>query len=194
MIYHWSAFTIGAVLVEIPYNIVAGTIYFVTWYFPTGFPRDSFSIGYTWLLLMIFELYYTSFGQAIAAFSANELLASLLVPVFFLFIVAFCGVVVPYVSIPAFWRFVYWLSPFHYMVEGMLGALAHDVPVRCARQEFATFPLPEGSTCESYAGAFVRQAGGYIQQIGSECRYCQSSSGDEFVCFLTLLPFPTLVE
>jgi hypothetical protein len=40
---------------------------------------------------MLFELYYLGFGQMIAAFSPNELLASLLVPMFFTFIVSFCG-------------------------------------------------------------------------------------------------------
>ena len=49
---------------------------------------------------MLFELFYVGFGQAIASFSPNELLASILVPVFFLFVVSFCGVVVPYVALP----------------------------------------------------------------------------------------------
>lgn len=31
---------------------------------------------------MLFEIYYVGFGQAIASFSPNELLASILVPVF----------------------------------------------------------------------------------------------------------------
>jgi hypothetical protein len=34
---------------------------------------------------MLFEVFYLGFGQAIAAFSPNELLASLLVPLFFTF-------------------------------------------------------------------------------------------------------------
>ena len=46
-IYHWSAWVIGAIPVGIPYSIVAGTLYFVAWYYPVGFPRDSFMTGYT---------------------------------------------------------------------------------------------------------------------------------------------------
>ena len=34
---------------------------------------------------MLFEIYYLGFGQAIASFAPNELLASLLVPLFFTF-------------------------------------------------------------------------------------------------------------
>lgn len=51
-------------------------------------------------MLMAFEVYYVGFGQAIASFSPNELLASILVPVFFLFVVSFCGIVVPFAVLP----------------------------------------------------------------------------------------------
>jgi ABC-type multidrug transport system permease subunit len=53
-----------------------------------------------WIYVSIFEVFYVSFGQAIASFAPNELLASLFVPLFFLFIVSFCGVVVPYTALP----------------------------------------------------------------------------------------------
>jgi len=83
--------------------------------------------------MLLFELYYVSFGQAIAAFAPNELLASLLVPIFFLFVVAFCGVVMPYAGILKFWCFVYWVSPFKYLVSGFMGVLVHDVPCAARR-------------------------------------------------------------
>ena len=73
------------------------------------------------LCVLLFELYYVSFGQAIASFAPNELLASLLVPLFFLFVVSFCGVVVPAAQIPTFWReWMYWATPFHYLLEAFL--------------------------------------------------------------------------
>lgn len=100
-IYSWFAFTCGAVLVEIPYSLVAGTIYFNCWWWgAVGRGSGRFESAYTWMLLMLFELFYVGFGQAIASFSPNDLLASLLVPVFFLFVVSFCGVVVPYAALP----------------------------------------------------------------------------------------------
>jgi len=185
-IYHWSAFVIGAILVEIPYSIVAGTLYFVAWYYPIGFPRDSFTVGYTYFLMLMFELYYVSFGQAIAAFSPNELLASLLVPIFFLFVVAFCGVVVPYAGIPKFWRFVYWISPFKYLVSGFLSVLVHDVPVRCGKNEFARFNLPPNvANCTEYTLPFVQRLGGYVEQENDVCKFCQYKDGDEFVSFFS---------
>ncbi|KAL2789320.1 ABC-2 type transporter-domain-containing protein [Aspergillus keveii] len=182
-IYSWTAFVTSAILPELPYSIIAGSIYFNCWYWGIWFPRDSFSSGFTWMLLSLFELYYIGFGQFIAAFSPNELFASLLVPCFFTFIVAFCGVVVPYVALPTFWQsWMYWLTPFHYLLEAFLGVLVHQVPMECVEREDARFSLPPGSnSCQEYAGGFTSQAGGYVTDVGGGmCAYCLYSDGDEF--------------
>ncbi|KAL2810856.1 ABC-2 type transporter-domain-containing protein [Aspergillus granulosus] len=182
-IYSWPAFVTSAILPELPYSIVAGSIYFNCWYWGIWFPRDSFSSGFTWMLLCLFELYYIGFGQFIAAFSPNELFASLLVPCFFTFIVAFCGVVVPYIALPTFWQsWMYWLTPFHYLLEAFLGVLVHRIPVECVEREEARFSLPPGaSSCQDYAGGFTSQAPGYVTDVGrGMCAYCLYSDGDEF--------------
>ena len=190
-IYSWVAFVTGAILVELPYSIVAGTIYFMCWWWGAiGRGRTPFESGYTWMLLMLFELYYVGFGQAIASFSPNELLASLLVPMFFLFVVSFCGVVVPYPALPHFWQsWMYALTPFRYLLEGFLGVAVHGLKVECAQNEFARFAAPPGQTCESYTQQFIARAGGYVQTgAGGICEFCQYATGDEFVSCL-LFPF-----
>ncbi|ERF76616.1 hypothetical protein EPUS_04436 [Endocarpon pusillum Z07020] len=182
-IYSWFAFVTGAVIVEIPYSIVAGSIYFCCWWFGSvGRDVSALASGYTFLLLMLFELYFVSFGQAIASFSPNELLASLLVPVFFLFVVSFCGVIAPPQVLPYFWRsWMYWLTPFHYLLEGFLAVAIHDQPVICSSDEFARFTAPPGQTCQSYVQPFIEQAGGYVQTgLDGICEFCQFANGDEF--------------
>jgi ABC-type multidrug transport system permease subunit len=184
-IYSWVAWTTGAVLVEIPYALIAGGIYFCCWWWPQiGYRTSvsSFTSGFIFLCIWLFELYYVSFGQAIAAFAPNELLASLLVPLFFLFVVSFCGVVVPPQQLVSFWRsWMYWLTPFHYILESMLGAIIHGQEVRCNEDEFARFSAPPGQTCDSYVSSFIGDAGGYVQ-VASDglCEYCQYATGDEF--------------
>ncbi|KFA74925.1 hypothetical protein S40288_06759 [Stachybotrys chartarum IBT 40288] len=182
-IYSWFAWTTAAVLVEIPYGIVAGGIYFCCWWWGIfGTRVSSFTSGFAFLLVVLFELYYISFGQAIAAFAPNELLASLLVPLFFLFVVSFCGVVVPPAQLPTFWRsWMYWLSPFHYLLEGFMGVVVHDQPVRCETDEFARFSAPPGSTCDEYVQPFIEQAGGYVRTSADGlCEFCQFATGDEY--------------
>ena len=182
-IYSWVAFTTAAILVEIPYSLVAGSVYFCCWWFgAAGYRVSSFASGYTYLLLLLFELYYVGFGQAIASVAPNELLASLLVPLFFLFVVSFCGVVAPYDSLPTFWRsWMYWLTPFNYLLSGFLGVATHDLPVRCSESEFAKFSAPPGQTCASYTDAYVKEVGGYVQTAADGmCEFCQYATGDEF--------------
>ncbi|KAF3355139.1 hypothetical protein VdG1_04351 [Verticillium dahliae VDG1] len=182
-IYSWFAWTTGAVLAEIPYAIVAGAVYFNCWWWGIfGLDVSAFVSGFGFLLVILFELYFISFGQAIAAFAPNELLASLLVPLFFLFVVSFCGVVVPPMQLPTFWReWMYWLSPFHYLLEAFLAAVIHDQPVQCASEEFARFEAPNGLSCDEYVQPFIAEAGGYVQTASDGlCEFCQYATGDEF--------------
>ena len=182
-IYSWVAFTIGAVVVELPYSIVAGTLYYCCWWWgAVGRGASGLASFYAWLMLMLFELFYIGFGQAIASFSPNELLASLFVPIFFLFVVSFCGVVVPYASLPHFWQsWMYYATPFRYLLEGLLGVAVHDRKVVCAANEFARFSAPPGQTCQSYTESFISTSGGYVQN-GTDglCEFCQYATGDEF--------------
>ncbi|KAK8177572.1 ABC-2 type transporter-domain-containing protein [Phyllosticta citrichinensis] len=193
--YSWAAFTTAAMVSEIPYRLVAGTLYWGCWYFAPGFPRDSLSAASAWLMVAAFELYYLSFGQAVAAFSPNELMASLLVPIFFLFIISFCGIVVPYASLTGFWKsWIYWLSPYTYRVEPLVALVTHDVPVRCDEQELAVFTPPPGQSCASYANPYVAAVGsGYVQsKADGSCGYCRFKNGNEFssFSFAILCAFP----
>ncbi|KAK7421621.1 ATP-binding cassette transporter snq2 [Neonectria punicea] len=182
-IYSWAAWTTAAVAVEIPYAIVAGGIYFNCWWWGVfGWNTSSFTSGFAFLLVLLFELYYVGFGQAIAALAPNELLASILVPIFFLFVVSFCGVVVPPASLPTFWRkWMYWLSPFHYLLEAFLGAAIHDQDVKCKPNELARFSPPPNQSCDEYVAAYIEQAGGYVQTgARGVCEFCQYATGDDF--------------
>ena len=181
-IYSWFALITSAIVPELPYSAVSGTVYFCCWYFGTRFPRDSFAVAYSWMMMMVFSMFYPTFGQMIAAFSPNELLASLLVPAFFTFVVSFCGVVVPFVNIPTFWmRWMYWLTPFHYLLEGWLGDVTNNVTVQCSSEEFAKFSPAPGMTCEQYAGPFAHQRGGYVTIDASGlCAFCQYADGNQF--------------
>ncbi|QGA18207.1 hypothetical protein EYB26_005891 [Talaromyces marneffei] len=187
-IYSWPAFVVSAILPEIPYSIIAGSIYYNCWYWGIGYPRDSFTSGFTYIMILLFELYYIGFGQFIAALSPNELFASLMIPAFFTFVISFCGVVVPYPGLPSFWKaWMYWLTPFHYLLEALLGVLVHDQPVKCVSREEARFTPPPGSTCQNYTSAFTAEAGGYVTDSGDGiCSFCAYGTGDRFAASLNV--------
>jgi ABC-type multidrug transport system permease subunit len=54
----------------------------------------------------MYECLYTGIGQMIAAYTPNAVFASLINPLVITTLASFCGVIVPYSQIVAFWR--YW--------------------------------------------------------------------------------------
>jgi ATP-binding cassette subfamily G (WHITE) protein 2 (SNQ2) len=181
-IYSWFAFVTGAVVSEMPYRILAGTLYWACWYFGIGFPRGDLVPFKIWMLIVLYELFYLGLGQGIAAFSPSEALASFFIPLFFMFVISFCGIAVPFFALPDFWKWMYHVTPFTYLLEAMLGLVIHEVPVICSRDELAIIQPPPKLSCNEYMGSYVMQAGGYVQTLPDGfCGYCQFANGDQFV-------------
>jgi len=81
------------------------------------------------------------------------------------------------------------LTPFHYLLEGMLAVVVHGQPVVCTANEFAEFYPPQGQTCQQWAGPYVQQMGGYLQDPSNTtlCQYCIYANGDQYVTFRVFL-------
>ena len=106
-IYGWFAFCTAQVVSEIPMAIVASTIYWLLWYYPTGLPTDSGTAGYVWLMTLLFFFFMDSWGQWICAFAPSFTVISNVLPFFFVMFSLFNGVIRPYSQLPVFWK--YWM-------------------------------------------------------------------------------------
>ena len=185
-IYGWVAFCTANVVCEIPAAIVTGLIYWLLWYYPVGFPTDSSSAGYVFLMSMLFFLFQASWGQWICAFAPSFTVISNVLPFFFVMVNLFNGIVRPYADYPVFWKYwMYYVNPTTWWMRGVLSAVLPDVPIECATQEATHFNPPPGQTCAQYAGEFVSQ----IAKVGklidpnatSDCQYCPYVSGEEYM-------------
>jgi len=54
-IYSWFAFTCAAILPELPWSFIAGTLYWAAWFWPPHFSYDSFTSASVWLFVTLFE-------------------------------------------------------------------------------------------------------------------------------------------
>ncbi|KAF9102309.1 hypothetical protein BGX27_011046 [Mortierella sp. AM989] len=181
--YGWKPFAIAIVAIEVPYVMIAATFFFVSFYWTVGFVGDSIIIFFTWLILNIFSLFAVTLGEAIAAFTPSTTVAALLNPFVFSTLTLFCGVMIPKNQMPKFWSsWMYWLDPYHYIIEALVSVQLHDVVVRCKNSEYAVFDAPPGQTCGSYAAAFMETATGYLNNPNatSGCQYCQYSLGQDY--------------
>jgi ABC-type multidrug transport system permease subunit len=101
----------------------------------------------------------------------------------------FCGVLVPYPQITAFWRYwLYYLNPFNYLIGGLVVPIVWDVDVQCNDQEYAIFDPPSGQTCGAYMEEFLSTNPGYLNDPSAtaNCQYCQYSKGSEYLATLNL--------
>jgi ATP-binding cassette, subfamily G (WHITE), member 2, SNQ2 len=74
--YSWTALLTSQVLAEYPFNAVATTLNFFSWYWTVGF--SSSRAGYVYLVIgVIFPMYYATLIQAIAAMSPDANVAGI---------------------------------------------------------------------------------------------------------------------
>ncbi|KAH8101733.1 pleiotropic drug resistance ABC transporter [Cristinia sonorae] len=179
--YSWSALVTSQIIADIPWNILGSSLFFLCWYWTVGFPSSRG--GYTYLMLgVMFPIYYTTIGQSVAAMSPNAEIAGLLFGFFFSFVITFDGVLQPYRQL-GWWKWMYRLSPFTYIIEGLLGQAIGGYDITCSEKELVTIEPPSGQTCQSYLQTFINNTGGYVANpdANSSCQYCQFRTTDAFL-------------
>jgi ABC-type multidrug transport system permease subunit len=97
----------------------------------------------------------------------------------------FCGVLASPSVFPRFWIFMYRLSPFTYLVDGMLSVGVANTDVHCAANELRHFLPRAGQSCGTYMKDWIVTTahGGYLTDNSTmgECSYCSISSTNQFL-------------
>jgi ATP-binding cassette subfamily G (WHITE) protein 2 (SNQ2) len=179
--YSWTALITAQILGELPLNIVGSSIYFVIWYWLVGYPSSR--AGYSYLMLgIMFPLYLTTFALWVAAMSPNPAIAAQLFGFFFGFVVTFNGVLQPYKHL-GWWKWMYRVTPYTYIVEGLVGQAAGRSGITCAAIEYVNISPPSGQTCQQFLGQYINNSGGYVTNPGAvdSCQFCPYRTTDEFL-------------
>ncbi|KAG9127487.1 hypothetical protein FRC07_013165 [Ceratobasidium sp. 392] len=182
--YSWIPLVTSSLIVELPFNIFGSAMFYFCWYWTVGLPSDANRAGYMWLILCIcFPLYYTTFSQAVAAMAPNAMISGLLFSFLFSFVLTFNGVMQPYSQLIPFWKWMYRLSPFTYLIEGMVVDGVGGMETRCSSTEIQTLAPPSGQTCQQFMGQYISQAGGYLLNgnDSSNCQFCPQGSSDAYL-------------
>lgn len=176
----------ASVLVEIPWNILAGTLFYCCFWFTVGNYAGERAI-YAWVTYAIaFELYWQTFAQAVAALSPNSMIASVIFSLLFSFVIVFNGVLQPPALLPYFWRsWMFPLTPFRYLVAGLLADSLGERELTCTPEQINYVTPPAGvGSCQDYLGRFVASSTGFITNpdaVGADCGYCQYGNGSEYL-------------
>ncbi|KFY15486.1 hypothetical protein V492_01962 [Pseudogymnoascus sp. VKM F-4246] len=144
--YHWAPFVTSLIVSEVPYLIICAFLYYICWYFTTGFPTAPEYASSTFFVVVMYEFLYTGIGQMIAAYAPNAVFASLVNPLVITTLVSFCGVMVP----------MYYIDPFNYLMSSLLVFVTWDKPVKCTTNELAIFDPSPNSTCGDYLANYMQ--------------------------------------
>lgn len=78
---------------------------------------------------------------------------------------------------------MYRVSPFTYVIEGIVGQAVGKQDVNCATLELVTLTPPSGQTCGEYMSNYINSVGGYLTNPNdsSACEFCPIGASDEFL-------------
>ncbi|KAI4152547.1 MAG: hypothetical protein LQ340_002854 [Diploschistes diacapsis] len=194
--YSWKAFMLANMLIEIPWSTLAGTVLFFTWYYPIGLFANAEPTGavaergaLTFLLILAFLWFSSTFAHLMIAGVETAETASNIANLLFSLCLLFCGVLVGPQAMPGFWIFMYRVSPFTYLVEGLISTAVSGTAVTCAANEYLQFaPAPGGATCGEYMRQYIAEAGGYLLDEGSRgvCKFCPIGSTDTYLAAINI--------
>ncbi|EUC42194.1 hypothetical protein COCMIDRAFT_104159 [Bipolaris oryzae ATCC 44560] len=187
--YSWKAFILSNIIVELPWNTLMSVLLFLCWYYPIGLSHNAEATDSTalrgaqmWLFVWTFLMFGSTFAHFMIAASDTAENAGNTGNLLFTLCVIFCGILATPEQMPRFWIFMYRVSPFTYLVGGMLAVGVADSSVTCAANEYLRFD-PVNGTCGEYMAQYQAMAGGYVQNPSAtaNCAFCPMGDTNVFL-------------
>ncbi|TVY46155.1 ZEB2-regulated ABC transporter [Lachnellula occidentalis] len=192
--YSWQVFILSNLMVELPWNAMMGVLMFFCWYYPIGLWRNAVPTdavaergGLMFLFILTFLLFTSTFTTMIIAGIESAEAGGNLAQLMFSLTLIFNGVLASPSKFPHFWIFMYRVSPFTYLVSGVLSTGLANTDVVCADYEYLHFNPPPGENCSTYLDPYINYTkdypNGYYLDGGatSDCMFCTLSKTNQFL-------------
>lgn len=82
---------------------------------------------------------------------------------------------------------MYRISPFTYLVDGMLSVGLANTRVVCSQIELSHFNPPSGATCSQYMSPYINALGGYLTNPNAtaQCEFCSARDTNVYLAQLS---------
>ena len=188
--YSWKIFMLSNIFVEIPWNTLMAVLIFVCFYYPIGMYRNAEPThaenprgALFFLFIWEFLAFTSTFTDMVVAGIDTAETAGNIAQLLFSLTLIFCGVLAGPVQLPGFWIFMYRLSPFTYLIDGMLSTGLSNQKIRCSSIELTQFNSPPNQTCGDYVASYVAGFGGYVENpdATSDCSFCSADQTNTYL-------------
>lgn len=189
-IFSWKAFLAAMITVELPWQILVATLTFFCWYYPVGLYHNAAYTdqvhsrgGLMYFYVLLFFIYIPTMAQMCVAGMELGDTAANVASLLFTMALLFCGALATPQALPGFWIFMYRVSPFTYLMAGMLTVGVANSPVVCAANEYISMDPIAGQTCQEFLGPYIEMAGGYLVNgnATSACQFCTVSTSNTYL-------------
>jgi ABC-type multidrug transport system ATPase subunit/ABC-type multidrug transport system permease subunit len=120
LMYDTSAISFAFTSAEIPFLIGTCFLYTTIFYFMLGFAAEASKFFFYFLFMFLCMANFTFLGHTFVALSPDAQIAQGFGGLFVTNTSLFSGVLIRPENIPTFWKFMYWVMPGHYILEGLL--------------------------------------------------------------------------
>lgn len=183
------------IIVELPWNSLMAVIIYFCWYYPIGMYRNAEATnavyergGLMFLFILAFMLFTSTFTNMVIAGVETAEAGGNIAQLMFSLCLIFNGVLASPTALPGFWIFMYRVSPFTYLVDGMLSTGLGNTVIRCADIEYLHFDPPSGQTCSQYMATYISEAGGYVSpetiNATTDCSFCSADQTNTYLASL----------
>ncbi|KAK4696934.1 ATP-binding cassette, subfamily G (WHITE), member 2, PDR, partial [Lecanoromycetidae sp. Uapishka_2] len=188
--YSWKVFMLSNIAVELPWNTLMAVLIFFCFYYPIGMYKNAIPDhqvhergALMFLLVWTFLLFTSTFTDMIVAGIETAETAGNIAQLLFSLTLIFCGVLAGPSTLPGFWIFMYRVSPFTYLIDGMLSTGLANNAITCSSIELVTFNPTPGQTCGHYMADYISTAGGYLTNAAAtaNCQFCSASSTNVYL-------------
>ncbi|KAI9257268.1 ABC-2 type transporter-domain-containing protein [Phascolomyces articulosus] len=183
--YDWVPYAVSAIVVEIPYICFLCLIYMAGIYWVAGLVTTAEQSGYYYLMVVLYIFWGVTLGFILGGLTESPYIAAILTPLALTTVITFAGILQAQFSLPHFWSsWMYWLVPFHYVMEGLIVNELQTLPVIPNDSDLFKFTPPINQTCGEYMKAFFSMEGttGFLMdpESTSRCEYSMYSTAKEY--------------
>ncbi|KAJ6486867.1 ABC-2 type transporter-domain-containing protein [Mycena sanguinolenta] len=195
--YSWIAFILAQMLVEIPWQLLSALLCYFLWYYPIGLYRNAIPTDQVkergalmFLFILQFMLFISTvrillcvnFSQMVVSGIETTETAGNIGNLLFVLTLLFSGVLAGAKGL-GWWIWMYRVSPFNYLVSGMLSTGIANTKVVCSSIEVLTVDPVPGQNCGEYFAPYAKLAGGSVlnPDATADCQFCALSDTNVYL-------------